>query len=229
MACVLLASCAKDRAFTPGPDLQLVQASELPPPPDALDDAGRPQVLIGPFDRIGITVFRASDFNRSVDVDGAGMIELPLIGAIQAGGKSTSSLAREIEDQLRRQYLRDPQVSVQIERSNRQKVTVEGEVAKPGIYPVTGPTTLLQSIATAEGTTEFSKLDDVVIFRTVGSSRMAALYNLDLIRRGTYADPTVFAGDVIVVGDSPARRRFKDILAGSTLLTTPIIALINTL
>lgn len=229
MLVLALSACAKDRSFEAGPDLQLVESSSLPPPVGALDAQGRPQVLIGPFDRLVITVFRATDFNRSVDVDGAGSITLPLIGTMSAAGLSPSQLAENIENQLRRQYLRDPQVAVQIEKSASQKVVVEGEVEKPGIYPITSTSTLLEAIATAEGTTEYSRLEEVVIFRTVGERKMAALYNLDQVRRGTYPNPIVYAGDVIVVGDSPARRRFKDLIAGSTLLTTPIIALVNTL
>lgn len=224
-----LGSCAKDRPFEAGPDLQLVQSDALPPPIGALDPQGRRQLLIGPFDRISVAVFRATEFNRSFDVDGTGQVALPLIGTLTASGKSPDTFARDIELALRGQYLRDPQVTVQIERSNGQKFTVEGEVTKPGSYPVIGPMTLLQGIAAAEGTTEFSRLEEVVVFRTVGTSRMAALYNLDQIRRGGYADPEIYPGDIVVVGDSVARRRFKDLIAGSTLLTTPIIALVNTL
>lgn len=224
-----LSGCVKDRPFEAGPGLQLVQAEALPPPEGALDDRGRMQMLIGPFDRIAVSVFRAAEFNRSFDVDGAGEVVLPLIGTMTAGGKSADAFARDVEAALRGKYLRDPQVTVQIERSNNQKFTVEGEVEKPGTFPITGPTTLLQGIASAEGTTEFSRLEEVVIFRNVAGARMAALYNLDQVRRGTYPDPAIYAGDVIVVGDSPARRRFRDLMAGSTLLTTPIIALINTL
>ncbi|MBC7042118.1 polysaccharide export protein, partial [Salmonella enterica subsp. enterica serovar Enteritidis] len=80
------------------------------------------------------------------------------------------------------------------------------------LYPVNGRMTLMRAVATAKGTTEFAKLDDVVIFRTVNGQKMAALYNLKAIRQGAYDDPEVFANDVVVVGDSPARRLFKDIL-----------------
>jgi polysaccharide export outer membrane protein len=224
-----LAGCVKDKPFAPGPGLELVNAYELPPPTGALDLQGRPKYVIGPFDRLGIKVFRVADLDQTVTVDGAGDVTLPLVGTLAAEGKTPEQLASAVEQGLRAHFVRDPQVTVSIVESVSRKVTVEGEVNKPGLYPVVGSTTLLQSIATAEGTTEFSKLNDVVVFRTVGQSRMAALYNIDLIRRGTYPDPTIFAGDKVVVGDSPARRRFKDLLAGSTLITTPIIALIQTL
>lgn len=228
-AALALAGCAKDRPFAPGPGLQLVNAYELPPPAGALDGQGRSKYVIGPFDRLGIKVFRIPDLEQTVVVDGAGEVRLPLVGTLVAEGKTPEQLANSIESGLRAHFVRDPEATVSIIEATSRKVTVEGEVKKPGLYPVIGTMTLLQSIATAEGTTEFSKLNDVVVFRTVGENRMAALYSIDLIRRGTYPDPTIFPGDTVVVGDSPARRRFKDILAGSTLITTPIIALIQTL
>ena len=92
-----------------------------------------------------------------------------------------------------------------------------------GLYPVIGKMTLMRAVATAEGTSEFAKLDDIVIFRTVNGQKMAALYNLKAIRRGYYDDPEIFANDVVVVGDSTARRLFKDALQIVPLLTTPLI------
>jgi polysaccharide export outer membrane protein len=83
--------------------------------------------------------------------------------------------------------------------------------------------TLMRAVATAKGASEFAKLDDVVIFRTVKGQQLAALYNLTAIRRGNYEDPEVFANDVVVVGDSQARRLFKDALQVVPLLMTPLI------
>ena len=65
------------------------------------------------------------------------------------------------------------------------------------------------------------------MFRTVNGQNMAALYNLDAIRRGYYEDPEIFANDVVVVGNNPARRIFRDVLTAAPLLTTPIIALLQ--
>lgn len=85
--------------------------------------------------------------------------------------------------------------------------------------------TLLQAMALAGGTSELAKLDDVVVFREVKGERYAALYNLNAIRHGVYADPEIFANDTVVVGDLKARRLFKDILTISPLLSAPVIML----
>jgi polysaccharide export outer membrane protein len=66
-----------------------------------------------------------------------------------------------------------------------------------------------------------------VIFRTVGQQRMAALYNLGAIQNGRYADPEVFANDVIMVGDSPGRRLFRDVLSVLPFALSPVITLIQ--
>jgi polysaccharide export outer membrane protein len=83
--------------------------------------------------------------------------------------------------------------------------------------------TLMRAIATAKGLDEFANQSDVVVFRTVEGQKLAALYNLKAIRRGAYEDPEIFANDVVVVGDSSARRLFRDIIQASPLLTTPLI------
>jgi polysaccharide export outer membrane protein len=67
----------------------------------------------------------------------------------------------------------------------------------------------------------------VVIFRTIEGQRYAGLYNLKAIRRGTYSDPAVFANDIVVVGDSKARRLFKDLIQVAPALLTPIIILLT--
>ena len=65
----------------------------------------------------------------------------------------------------------------------------------------------------------------MIIFRTVEGKQYAGLYNLKAIRAGNYADPEVFANDVVVVNDNQAKRLFKDLLGASNLLTTPLVIL----
>jgi polysaccharide export outer membrane protein len=87
--------------------------------------------------------------------------------------------------------------------------------------------TLLQAMAVSGGTTEFSKLNDVVIFRTVRGEKFAALYDLQAIRHGQYADPEVYANDIIVVGDNKARRLFKDLLQAVPVLLAPLYVVLR--
>lgn len=207
--------------------LKVVNDTALPPPVRSDLVAQGRDSLIGPLDTISIDVFNVPDLSREVQVDQGGSISLPLIGVLDARGKTSVELAHAIENALRLKYVRDPAVTVNVKSSVSQVVTVDGQVTEPGLYPVTNQMTLGRAIASAKGVSEFAKLDDVVILRTVNGQRMAGLYNLTAIRRGLYVDPAVYPNDVIVVGDSPARRIFKDFVSVTPLLAAPLVAILN--
>ena len=126
-------------------------------------------------------------------------------------------------------YLVDPQVTVNLVQTVSQVMTVDGQVASPGQFPVVGRMTLMRAVAVAGGTKDYADLQDVVVFREVGGQKYAALYNLEAIRRGNYADPEIYANDVIIVGDDNAKRVFRDLLQNAPLLTTPLIVLLQNL
>lgn len=225
-AACLLAGCGSRPQLTSTPTLQVTDGNALPAPTGD-DLVGETRAyLIGPFDRLSVDVYGVPDLSKQVQADASGKIQLPLVGEIQASNQTTAQLAEAIEGRLAR-FVRRPDVSVNVTESVSQVLTVDGQVMQPGLYPVVGKMSLMRAVALAKGTTEFAKLDDVVIFRTVGGQRMAALYNLKQIRQGVYDDPEVFANDVVVVGDSQARRLFKDILATTPLLVSPLVALIR--
>lgn len=204
--------------------VQIVNASALPPPSGTdYMEQGRPY-RIGPYDTLIIDVFGIEELSRrEIRADGSGRISFPLAGTVDAFGKTPQELEEAIEEQLRSRYVRNPEVSVNLKEAVSQAVTVDGQVRDPGIYPVVGRMTLMRAIARASGLTDLAKADDVVIFRTVEGRRMAALYNLAAIRRGMYDDPEVYANDIVVVGDNEARRIFRDILQVAPLLTSPLV------
>lgn len=198
------------------------------PAPDRSDltAADRP-ALIGPLDTIQVDVFNVPDLSREMQVDASGRIAMPLAGTVDARGKTAAELAQAVATALRGRYVRNPEVTVNIKSSVSQVVTIDGQVVEPGLYPVTNQMTLMRVIASAKGLSEFARQEDVVILRTVNEQKMAGLYNVDAIRRGVYDDPAVYANDVIVVGDSPQRRLFRDIVSVSPLLAGPLIAILQ--
>lgn len=212
------------------PSLTVLADSQSLPAPSRTDltAADRP-ALIGPLDTIDVNVFNVPDLTREMQVDASGRIAMPLVGTVDARGKTASELAANIADRLRGRYVRNPDVTINIQSSVSQVVTVDGQVAEPGLYPVTNQMTLMRVIASAKGLTEYARDDDVVILRTVDGNRMAGIYNLGAIQRGAYLDPPIYANDIVVVGDSPERRRFKDIIAMAPLLVAPLIAIVNNL
>jgi polysaccharide biosynthesis/export protein len=220
----LLVGCAGPKPIGGASSMQVLAGTELPPPDrtDLLAES-RPY-LIGPFDTLSIDVFGIDELSQKVvQTDASGRISFPLAGIIEAAGRTPAEIEDELEARLRTRYVRDPQVTVNLKETVSQVITVDGQVREPGLYPVIGKMTLMRAVATAKGTAEFAKLDDVVIFRTVKGQDYAALYNLEAIRRGNYDDPEVFANDVVIVGDSKARRLFKDALQLVPLLTTPLV------
>lgn len=206
----------------------MVEDSDALPPPGRgdLTAADRP-ALIGPLDTIQVDVFNVPDLSREMQVDASGRIAMPLAGTIDARGKTAAELASAIEASLRGRYVRNPEVTINIKSSVSQVVTIDGQVVEPGLYPVTNQMTLMRAVASAKGLAEYARQDDVVILRTVAGRKMAGLYNIDAIRRGAYEDPPVYANDVIVVGDSPQRRLFRDFVSVTPLLAAPLIALVQ--
>lgn len=214
---------------TPGPvgaagGVTVLQSADLPAPQRAdLTHTSR-EYYLGPLDKVEIDVYGIPDLRREVQVDAGGRVSFPFAGVVEASGRTTGELATAIEERLRG-TVRDPRVTVNLKETVSQTVTVDGQVVNPGAYPVSGRMTLERAVARAGGTSEFARLNDVVIFRNVGGQRYAGLYNLQAIRRGNYPDPEIYPNDVVIVGDSHARRLFRDLLNAAPLLTTPLIIL----
>ena len=224
----LLAGCADDPLL--GQDKQplvVTNLKELPAPTGADLVAGTTAYRVGPLDKLSIEVFGVPDLSGKFQTDAGGRLSMPLIGEVDAAGETPNELAHAIALRLSTHYVRDPQVTVNFEETTSQVFTVDGQVTQPGSYPVLGQMSLMRAVATAKGASEFARLEDVVVFRTVDGKSMAALYNLDAIRRGFYADPEIYAHDVIVVGDSRSRRAIQQFVQTTPLITTPLILILE--
>ncbi len=159
-----------------------------------------------------INVFQLNDLNRTVLVDAGGRILLPLLGQVQASGKTSEQLSADIADQLGKKYVNNPQVTVVVKDAQGQRITVDGAVTQPGVYPLTGPTTLMQAVALAKGPdTHIANMHRVTVFRTVGTERITTSYDLTQIRNGQKPDPIIYGKDVIVVDTSGGRSMLRDL------------------
>jgi len=220
-----LAACASGPVGM-DPELQVVQGNVLPEPSrDDLVIRSQPYT-VGPYDKLTIDVFGVESLKTEVQTDASGGFSFPLVGRVEASGHTPAEIEQDIEQRLVR-YVREPQVSVNLTDIQSQVVTVEGEVKEPGLYPVIGNMSLLRAVARAGGVGDLADLNQVVVFREVSGQRYAALYDLRAIRRGNYADPEIYANDVVVVGDSSARRLFRDLLAVAPVLTSPLVILLT--
>lgn len=209
---VMLAGCATSGgANLDEHSTAVTVATELPAPDDRRTTIDFSSYRIGPSDRIAVSVFGADELTREGVVDAAGNFALPLIGTVAAGGKTPEELSALITEKLQGRYVKSPQVAVNIREARSQTFTVDGSVRAPGNYPIIGKLTLQQAIATARGPDEYANINNVVIFRTVNNQKMAARFNLKEIRSGRLADPAIYGSDIIIVGDNPLRRFFKDL------------------
>lgn len=182
------------------------------PAPAELIAEALDEYRVGPSDLIEISVFQVPELSKTVRVGARGNLTLPLIGEIQAGGLTAQQLEALIASKLRENYLQDPQVSVFIKEYISQRVTVEGAVNKPGVFPISGKTTLLQAIAMAGGLDKLADPNDIKLFRDrKDGTRETIPYDLELIREGESPDPVLSTSDVVVVGKSGARSTIKDI------------------
>ena len=220
-----IAGCAQDK-FIGRADLQTVANQSLPPP--AREDLILQQrsYVVGPQDRLVVDVYGAPDLSRTAQVDASGELALPLIGSLAVSGKAPADIAREVETRLRGRYIRDPKVTVTLDTAN-QVVTVDGQVARPGLYPVVGRMTLIRAVASAQGLTQDANTNYVVVFRQVSGVQYAALYDLRAIRNGQYADPEIYANDVVTVGQSNNRQIFQAAIQAGALLTAPLVTILN--
>lgn len=226
LAALTLSACGggKIKPIGQAPGIQVAALSELPRPEPSDRLSQNSAYLVGSFDTIAIDVYGVPEMTRSVSVDSSGSFAFPLVGDVKAAGLTPRQIASELEGKLST-YIKNPQVTVNVTAMVSQNLTVDGQVARPGQFPVVGRQTLMRAIAVAGGTSEYARLDDVVVFRTVQGQRYVGLYNLGAIRRGNYADPEVFANDIVIVGDSPERRRFQDILTALPALLSPVVLL----
>lgn len=169
---------------------------------------------IGPQDLLELQVFGVDALNRTVRVNSRGFISLPLVGLIQAAGLTSEQVEQALAAKLSENYLQNPQVSVFIKEFTSQRVTVEGEVKKPGVYPLKGRTTLLQTLATAEGLTTVADPNSVKVFRTDLTSgvRTTLEFDLEKIRTGEIRDPDVRNDDIVQVGKSMGKSIAKELI-----------------
>jgi polysaccharide export outer membrane protein len=223
--CLLLAgslsACASSPTMKSGTSRAVSTGSTLAPPDSSTAVGayrGVSEYRIGGQDLIEISVFQVPDLNRTVRVNTGGQISLPLIGAMQAGGRTVQELESDIAAKLKAGYLQNPQVSVFVKEFTSQRVTVEGAVKKPGIFPISGKTTLLQAIAMSEGLDPLANLQGVVIFRVIDGKKMGARYDLKTIRAGDTEDPQIYGDDIIVVDQSGSKTALRRVLEAIPIL-----------
>ena len=170
------------------PGYALATPAPLPPPgplPLTPPVGGVPGVPANPYaiyrldsgDRVRVIVFGQDNLSRVYNVDPGGAVSLPLIGPIRARGLTAFQLSTDIEAELRRKYIKDPKVSVEIE--TYRPFFILGEVKRPGQYPFVNAMTVEAAVAIAEGYTERAKKRMVRLTRRFGGVNSTVMVPTD--------------------------------------------------
>jgi polysaccharide export outer membrane protein len=221
VAALVAAGCVF--SITSGAAGKALPQETILPPPDGFSSTTQSmeEYRVGVFDTLIIAVLQLDPPehpDHTVQVSPTGYISLPLAGDFKVAGKTTREIANDIALQLGKRELQDPQVTVMVKDAQSLKFTVEGSVAKPGVYPVSGPMTLLQGLATAQGSDQYADNRHVMLYRQVAGQKREAIYNLNDIRTGKMLDPPIYAQDLIIVPGSSTKRALRDYGALMSLL-----------
>ncbi|MGC2396305.1 MAG: polysaccharide biosynthesis/export family protein [Rhodomicrobium sp.] len=160
---------------------------------------------IGPRDVIEVTVFKVQDLSKVVQVSEAGTINYPLVGEVEAGGKTAREIEQDLTKLLGAKYLQNPQISVFVKEYNSQRITVEGAVKKPGVYPIVGGMSLLQAVATAGGFDNNAE-ETILLIRQNNGKSSAGRFDVSQMRKGKAEDVQLEAGDVIIAPTSDIKQ-----------------------
>ena len=159
-----------------------------------------PDYVIGADDVLGIVFWREKDLSVDVQVRPDGKITLPLMNDMQAAGLTPDRLREQITAAAGK-YVEGPSVTVLVKTMNSRKVFITGQVLRPGQYPLTGPTTVVQLIALAGGLQEYADEDKILVMRTEGGRQAAYRFNYNDILRGRNLEQNIELkpGDTVIV------------------------------
>jgi polysaccharide biosynthesis/export protein len=144
-------------------------------------------------------------------VNAAGYVTLPLIGSVAVAGLTQQQVESHVAALYGEKYLQNPQVSVFIKEFTTERITIDGAVAKPGIYPLVGHMTLLRALALAGGFGSIANATEVKLFRQgEKGQRQVATFDVERIRSGKDEDPAIRGDDLIVVQRDSVRALIKD-------------------
>jgi polysaccharide biosynthesis/export protein len=157
--------------------------------------------VIGNEDVLAISVWKEPELTKSIPVRSDGKISLPLVGELQATGKTPLQLEQDITQKLK-SFITAPEVNVTVEKVNSKKFNILGEINKPGSYPLTATTTIMDAIATAGGLRDFAKKSGIYVLRKTSQGKEEHLkFNFkDFIKgKGSDQNITLQPDDTVIV------------------------------
>jgi polysaccharide export outer membrane protein len=152
-------------------------------------------------DLLEIVTWKEPDLTKEVMVRIDGMITFPLLGDIEGKGKTPMELKEVIQSRLQ-DYVKEPLVTITVKNAGSQRFYIIGEVADPGVHPMTKPLTILQAFALAGGFTEWANKKEIILIRHEdGKEEIKTINYYDLIDKQGLLRQTIWikSNDTIVV------------------------------
>lgn len=156
--------------------------------------------IIGAGDVLQVFVWKEPELTREVKVRLDGGMTLPLVGEVEAAGRTTTDLTTHLRSAYAR-FISSPNVTVELRQANSARFYVLGQVLNPGEYPITGRVTVVQALALAGGFKEFAKTEEIVILRQQGDSQAFLPFNYRKLSGGSSSSQNIDLrpGDTVLV------------------------------
>ena len=196
--CILGFSAPADaQAAKPAPSAASSAAAAAPRPTDPVVPPG---YVIGADDVLSIVFWKDKDMSADAQVRPDGRIALPLINEVQAAGLTPEQLREKITEESKK-FMEDASITVVVRQINSRRAFITGEVAKPGPYPLTSPTNVMQLISLAGGLREYANSKKIVIMRTVNGKPVSLPFNYKDVVAGKSLTQNIELkpGDTVVV------------------------------
>jgi len=172
-------------------------AANTPAQPAAAQEPG---YTVKAGDMLSVSVWKEPDLQRPALVRPDGSFSFPLVGEVDARGKTVADLNKIVTQRLGK-FISDPVVTVSVQEIRGNKVYVIGQVNKPGEFIVNPSVDVMQALSMAGGTTPFASLGDIVILRRTASGKTALPFRYNDVVRGRKLEQNIDlqSGDVVVV------------------------------
>lgn len=162
--------------------------------------AAKPDTTLGPDDVFEVRVYGEKELSGTFRVASDGTIDYPLVGAVKVAGKTPSEVTDLLEKGLEEgDFLKQPQVSVFVKEYNSKKISVFGQVKKPGTFPYQDGMTVVEAISQAGGFTSMAKKNDTTVIRMIEGQKKRFQVPVEAIGEGRAANFTLSPGDIVFV------------------------------
>jgi polysaccharide biosynthesis/export protein len=197
---------ASASALAQAPQRPAVNATQQPAavPPGtaarATDPIVPPGYVIGTDDLLSIVYWKDKDMSADAKVRPDGRIALPLINEVQAAGLTPEQLQRRLTEESKK-FMEDASITVVVREINSRRAFITGEVNKPGPYPLTSATTVMQLISLAGGLRDYANAKNIMIMRSEGGRQIALKFNYKDVASGKNLKQNIELqpGDTVVV------------------------------